>query len=122
MNEIVERLRACATHGVSIRPDTVVEATDEIEKLREQHDFDRKIVAGRNAEIERLRALVVAADREIKTSHADADRVRDELRNEREGKISQSYAAELARQVGELEAENEQLRARFVPEIDAASE
>jgi hypothetical protein len=34
----------------------------------------------------------------------------ERLRHELEGKISQSYAAELARQVGELEAENERLR------------
>ena len=61
--------------------------TDIAERLREWQYYDPKAfgreilknVAEAADEIEQLRNTVVAADREIKASHADADRYRDEI-------------------------------------------
>jgi septal ring factor EnvC (AmiA/AmiB activator) len=54
------------------------------------------------AEIARLQAVVVAADREIKQSHVDCDR----------------YRAEIAR----LQSENERLRAALTPSAETKAD
>jgi predicted RNase H-like nuclease (RuvC/YqgF family) len=79
-----------------------------IEELLDANGYMALALAKAEDEIGRLRKAGYGG------LHYDlAEKQRQEierLRHELEGKISQSYAAELARQVGELEAENELLR------------
>jgi predicted nucleic acid-binding Zn-ribbon protein len=80
------------TPWLSLLMNDILVELREIERLRAGQDWQRgeierlririkeledpHYLKGREAEIERLRAAVVAADREVKASHADADRLR----------------------------------------------
>jgi len=60
--------------------------------------------------VERLREADISGHGSYSALVREAANEIERLRAELEGKISQSYASELSRQVGELEAENELLR------------
>ncbi len=99
MTDIVERLRRRAADKFIRDYPIMTEAADEIERLRNLHKtaFDLDMDA-KDREIERLRKQLA------------------------EYKISPQYAAELARQVDELEAENEGLLGRLSDQNSARTQ